>query len=300
MIPIDLQPPHDWLSDFPLSRSPIKKLKEFFECAVSLPQTLQEFQKDISFDESSVEEVRHYLYFHLTNWILFLAQFREYIDLLVDFFIKFRTHAQNYNGNILSSINSIPRILKSYIYAVEPSYRAIYSAIDDLKDKGADHDSSRMIIGGIAHRVTSQMNRLSDVAEVIVGKLTRLKDEINDDKAVIPAIISRLKTKKSIRHEDEASPLEYMRLEYVLWLDMLQGILENINITITIVSSMRDQFLSIRDGFDTIRENTRNEAMGFISPDFIARDPPEHVVFRKWNELLAVINVGDNSGLDRP
>jgi hypothetical protein len=308
-LPIDLKPPQEWLDNFPLSRQEIKDLNKSFEGALRLPQTLDEFQKELSFDKSSLE------------------MFQDDIEPLVKLYIQFCSHAEDYRNQIFPSIVSIPRSLRSHCTIVVSYYGALYSAIDDFKDEDADHDWASRIVDHVSHRVVSQMDRISHVAETVVEKLVTLKNRIDSDSMVVQEHISRLKKKKrdgclsgellgtgdtgkrssqktesgkalaqppgnvplKVNHQDEESSLEVIQLQYDLFGDALREIVGKIVQTIAIVDAMRDKFKIISGNFNTIRARTTEETSGSIPGNLLAPDLPEEV-FGKWEELSIVIS----------
>jgi hypothetical protein len=284
VMPIDLKPPKDWLDNFPLSRTEFKELHTSFERALQLPTTLEAFQKDLSFDRSAME------------------MFRGDLDPLIKFYAKLFTYAKDYKDNVLPSFNSLPRDLMSYAGSVQSYYPVVYSALKDFSDKDGGHEWSMMLINHVTQKVTSNMDQFSHTAQVVIDKLSKLKVEIDVDMLGVPENLDRLRKKLASRkgtvyagkrssqnrskYKDEASALEVILLQFDILGDALCEILKNTTATILIVNSMRDQFVSIRDDFNTLVDKTQD--VGSIPANLLAPDSPK-IVYGQWRELEEIL-----------
>lgn len=286
-VPIDLKPPQEWLDNFPLSRKEVKALNTSFKWALQLPTTLEDLQRELSFDRSALET------------------FRGDLDPLVRFYAKFLTYAEDYRDNIFPSIVSLPRDLKVYSATVESYYSIVYSTLRDLRDKDTGHDWSRNLVKHVIQKLTTHMDGISHVAQTVVEKLSALKDKIDVDRLAVLEHFDHLKKKidsgakkrssqgkslkPSSKHQNDGTIFEVILLQYDLFGDSLYDVLRNATATITIVNSMRVQFIRIRDDFNTILENTQAKDVESIPANLLGSDSPK-AVYRLWNELSAIIS----------
>jgi hypothetical protein len=264
--PIDLKPPREWLDKFPLSREEVKALNISLEWAIRLPTTLNTFQRELSLDISTMKK------------------FQADIDILVKLYIKLRTYGEDYRANVLPSILSIAKDLRVHSSLVESHYGAVYSGLEDFKNKDNNHDWPRMLISQVAQRVTLQMDRTSNTIKTAVDQLSTLKDKISADRLVALDNSDRLKAEPVMRYSNDkaqATSLEIIQLQYDVFLDSLFEIVGNTTTIIAILGSMRDQLVSIRDGLNIIREAVRGEE---VPANLVASDSPNSV-YREWQEL---------------
>lgn len=314
MAPIALQPPPDWLNDFPLSRRQFKDLPKSFQEALHLPSTSQELQQQLFFKTPATDGLQ------------------GDIDALVKVYTRFHTHAVNYRDNIFPSIISLARTLKSHTSSVASYYGALYSALarfkyqntDDSKWAGTRIADTVKMVDVLTTEVTAQMQRLSENAVKDVSLLYALSEDIRGDKSTVQTNLDNLRQKKiqdvegGITSKDpsqaegtetgipqvkdltqstgkipEASPSPSVIIAQRN--DLLCGtfdtILDNIAAAITTINEMQKHIDGIHSDFDIIRNVTSGAQVSDPRPypDLLSHDPPQSTVIEQWGQLALIL-----------